>query len=105
MNAHPNSNGGDDSLPEVLQAVWPRHQVLDFFADLRAGANVDHVQVRSRNADGIEDRKTTLREAEALFTAGDAQAIQVKYRFDGEAWCDTVLPQADGAKVIRSRQL
>lgn len=104
MNGDPNSNATDDSVPEVLQAEWPRHQILTYFADLRAGADVDHVQVRSRGPQGIEDRKTTLQQADALFAAGDAQAIQIKYRFDGEAWCDTLLPQADGTKVIRIRQ-
>lgn len=105
MTTDPDDGSESESLPEVLQAEWPRHQVLTYFGDLTAGAEVDHVQVRSRGPDGIEDRKTTLRQAETLFTAGDAQAIQIKYRFAGEAWCDTLLPQADGAKVIRSQQL
>lgn len=104
MNADPNFDATAGSLPEVLQADWPRQQVMTLFAELKAGAEVEHVQVRSCGSQGTTDQKVTLDQAETLFAAGDAQAFQIRYRYDGETWCDTILPQTDGAKVIRYRQ-
>ncbi|MCA9134013.1 MAG: hypothetical protein KDA45_12690 [Planctomycetales bacterium] len=88
-------------LPELLQAHWQSEQVLALFADLSAAAEVEHVQIRSRGPQGIDDCQGTLAEAQSHFQAGTAQAIQIRYRYAGETWCDTLMPQADGVKIIR----
>lgn len=89
----------ENSLPEILQAEWARDQVMALFADLAAGAEVRHVQLRTADADAT----TGLAEAEAAFAAGRAQAIQVRYRFEGELWCDTIMPGDPTTKIIRNR--
>ncbi|WP_153555535.1 hypothetical protein [Roseimaritima sediminicola] len=86
-------------LPEILQAEWARDQVLQLFADLAAGADVQHVQLRS----SATDAAVALAEAQAAFAAGDAQAIQVRYVFEGEMWCDTIMPGNPTTKIIRNR--
>lgn len=89
----------DDSLPEILQAEWGRDQVLQLFDDLRDGAQVEHVQLKS----GQQDSHGSLSSARAAFDAQQAQAIQIRYRFQGETWCDTILPGDPTTKIIRSR--
>jgi hypothetical protein len=89
----------DEPLPEILQAEWARDQVLQLFADLCAGAEVQQVQLRSATTDAA----VTLETAQAAFAADQAQAIQVRYIFEGEVWCDTILPGNPTTKIIRNR--
>ncbi len=89
----------EPELPELLQAEWSRDQVLQLFIDLATGAEVQHVQLRI----GAEDRQGTLAEAESAFIENLAKAIQVRYRFEGEFWSDTILPGDPTTKIIRNR--
>lgn len=87
-------------LPEILQAEWAKDQVMQLFADLAAGADVRHVQLKSSTTDGT----VPLAVAEAAFATDEAQAIQVLYEFDGELWCDTIMPGTPTTKIIRNRR-
>ncbi|MCH5375578.1 MAG: hypothetical protein JJ992_16530 [Planctomycetes bacterium] len=82
-----------------MQAQWPREQILALFADLAAGADVQHVQLRTESS----DRTVSLQEAEAAFVNGQARAIQVRYRFEGELWSDTLMPGDPLTTIIRNR--
>jgi hypothetical protein len=86
-------------LPEILQAFWARDQVLQLFAELAAGAVVQHVQLKSATTDDT----VPLAAAESAFIADEAHAIQVRYQFEGEVWCDTILPGNPTTKIIRTR--
>lgn len=88
-----------EKLPEILQAEWAKDQVLQLFDDLRDGADVQHVQLKSTTTDAA----VTLAEARQSFAAGHAQAIQVRYVFEGEMWCDTIMPGDPTTKIIRNR--
>ena len=89
----------DEPLPELLQANWPREQILALFADLAAGAVVQHVQLRTE----ASDQTVSLQEAEAAFSSGQARAIQVRYEFEGELWSDTLIPGDPETTIIRNR--
>lgn len=89
----------DEPLPELLQAQWPRDQILALFADLAAGAIVQHVQLRTDSS----DQTVSLQEAEAAFASGRARAIQVRYEFEGELWSDTLIPGDGVTAIIRNR--
>ncbi len=94
----------NEPLPEILQAEWAKDQVLQLFADLAAGADVQHVQLKSHATDGAAtDGTVPLATAEAAFVADEAQAIQVRYVYAGEMWCDTIMPGTPTTKIIRNR--
>lgn len=86
-------------LPEILQAEWAKDQVLQLFADIAAGAEVQHVQLKSASTDAT----VQLSVAEAAFAADQARAIQVRYIFEGQLWCDTIMPGSPTTKIIRNR--
>ncbi len=92
MNEH-------EPLPELLQAEWARDQIMALFADLAAGATIQHVQLRTQSTDQV----ATLAEAKAAFVAGQAKAIQVRYVFEGELWSDTIIPGDPTTSIIRNR--
>lgn len=89
----------DQQLPELLEAHWPREQVLALFDDLAAGASIQHVQLRTKSSDSTADL-ATAREA---FSANQALAVQVRYHFDGEDWSDTIMAGTETCKIIRNR--
>lgn len=93
----------DETQPDLWQADWQPEQVLALFADLAMGADVQHVQIRCPGEHGVDDRAATLGEAQAMFAEGQAQAIQIRYRFEGESWSDTIMPAPGHASVIRCR--
>lgn len=89
----------DVPLPEILQAEWAKDQVLQLFEDLSVGADVQHVQLKSDSTDAT----VGLAAAQTAFASGTAQAIQVRYSFEGEMWCDTIMPGTPTTKIIRNR--
>ncbi len=89
----------NEPLPELLQAEWPRDQIMALFADLAAGAIIQEVQLRT----GSSDQAVSLADAEASFVADQARAIQVRYLFEGELWSDTIIPGDPNTKIIRNR--
>lgn len=89
----------NENLPEILQAEWSSDQLMQLFADLAAGARVEHVQLRTDALDGL----VTLSQARDAFASGTARAIQIRYEFEGEMWCDTILPDEPTTKIIRTR--
>lgn len=89
--------------PEVLEAQWDLEQVERLFDDLHQGAEIQHVQVRTTSDRGAQDRVATLGEAQGLLQGGQAKAIQVRYRFDNQNWCDTLMIEPAAVRVIRTR--
>jgi len=101
--AHHTPDDDSADLPELLEGVWPRGRILELFEDLHLGAEVSHVQLRERTAEGVQDHTTSLDQARDSFETGAAQAIQIRYTFEEETWCDTLMPQGNATKVIRTR--
>jgi hypothetical protein len=89
--------------PDVLEAHWDHEQVVTFFQDLGLAAQVEHVQVRSMADGKPTDRAVSLHEAQQLFVSQQAKAIQIRYRFELEPWCDTLMVLPDGVKIIRTK--
>ncbi|TWU62197.1 hypothetical protein [Crateriforma conspicua] len=89
----------NEPLPEILEAEWAKDQVLQLFTDLSAGADVRHVQLKTPEMDA----EVPLPMAEAAFGRDQATAIQVRYVFESEMWCDTIMPGNPTTKIIRTR--
>ena len=96
-------SGEPEPQAEVLEAFWSREQAAQFFADLEQHAEVHRVQVRASNSSAAsQDGESTLVEANQLLRDNLAQAIQVYYKFEGKAWCDTLFPSEDSIRVVRT---
>lgn len=91
--------------PDVLEAIWDREQIEALFADLAAGATVTHVQVRTSAAGPPSDAAVSLDEAKQLFDERRALAIQIRYDFQRQQWCDTLMVLPVGVRIVRTRQL
>jgi hypothetical protein len=100
------SDSHDPSAP--LEAEWDREKVYALFDDLQQAAvakqaEIHHVQVRTSSPSTAKDCQATLEEARRLLDSGEARAIQIRYSFDDESWCDTLMVFPDVIRVIRTR--
>lgn len=91
--------------PEIFEAHWDREQVKDLFNELRSGAEVIHVQVRTMSANGLENHAVTLDQAQQLLDDGGAKMIQIRYHFEGQGWCDTLMVMPQEIRIIRTRDV
>jgi len=93
----------DHHQPEVLEAHWDRVQVHALFDDLKQGAEVSHVQVRSTSSNNRPaDATVTLDQAREMLDDNLAKAIQIYYEYDGKSWCDTLMPTSDTIHIVRT---
>jgi hypothetical protein len=92
-------------LPELRQGELDATQLDTLFADLRQGAEVDHVQVRGGPGSPRGDRVVSLDEARQLLRQERTPAVQIRYRYDGQSWCDTLLAHPGGVRLIRTKSL
>ena len=93
-----------DARPE-LQTLWQATlddgTLAQLFADLGAAAEVLSVQAKADPRRPAAADPLTLAAARDRLTAGDARAVQVRYRYDGCEWTDTVLRVPGGYRLVR----
>lgn len=70
------------------------------FADLEACAEILAV-IPKAGPGYVSPRTISLQAGRNQFAAGQLRGLQVRYRFQGTEWWDTLLPEADGARVTR----
>lgn len=98
-----NNTNEESEAPEILEASWNPDQVVTLFEELKIGATVKHVQVRTESNSRSLDCESTLEDAQRQFQEGVVKAIQIKYEFDGQLWCDTMMIDGIVTRIIRSR--
>lgn len=103
------TESGPNDLPqEVYHDDWSVEQIEQLFLDLAEGAEVEHVQLKRKSESGatrsdpIADQQVSLREASDAFQRGDAIAIQIRYRFEGQVWCDTLMVREQDVRIVRT---
>jgi hypothetical protein len=87
----------DEPSPQPLQVEWDRRRVMALFDDLAAGAEIQQVQLRTLSV----NRSVSLPDAVVAFADGAALAIQIRYRYEGSLWCDSIFPGDPFTKIVR----
>lgn len=89
-------------LPALQQAALDPTTLDQLFADLTACTQVLAVVPRHAARTMIVERSISLADAHAAFRAGTLRGVQIRYRYDGREWNDTLLPTPDGgARLVR----
>lgn len=94
---------GDPSLPELHQSIIDNETVVCLFRDIAACTQVIEVLPRYASQQLIEDRSVSLDQGRQLLMEGQARAVQIRYRYDGAEWWDTLIRQPNGVKIVRIR--
>ena len=71
------------------------------FEDLEALAEIAEVHVKGAPTRHAQDRGVGLREALDLLLAGRVRGAQVVYEYGGRTWCDTIIRQPAGHRLVR----
>ena len=84
-------------LPELWDSLLEDDALHQLISDLQNHADILNVQEKQSAFDYSQSGTTAF---DRLRT-GLTHAMQIYYRYDGKAWCDTIMKQAQGYKLIR----
>lgn len=90
-------------VPMMVEGDIDAATLRQLFADLLASATI--LVVREKGAPQAYTLAEELTSDVALsrLISGDARAVQIRYRFDGHEWTDTILSMRGGFRVVRCR--
>jgi hypothetical protein len=95
---------GAPALPERFVSIIEAAEAERILADIARHAELLSVTVKAGEATHAAASGPTLEAARAFLAAGTLHGMQLRYRFDGEAWTDTFLRQGTGAfRLVRMR--
>jgi hypothetical protein len=93
---------------EPLPAIWDKlldATTLDqYFKDLATHAEIISVQEKQSPTEYVQENTMDLSVVREKMISGTTRAVQIRYRFEEQEWCDTLMCQASGVKLIRMVQ-
>jgi ferredoxin-type protein NapG len=88
-------------LPELHAGELDEIGLRALFRDLHSLADVEEIRVKRGAERRAGEAAPSLRDALGLLLGGQVRGVQIRYRYRGEAWCDTVLAAPGGHRVVR----
>jgi hypothetical protein len=85
----------------MSDAVLDREQLAALFRDYQACVGGVNIIVKRGPGFVIGGAPPTLLEAEQLLTTGAARGLQIRYTYDQVQWLDTLMPVANGIRLVR----
>jgi hypothetical protein len=90
-------------MPDTWNGLISEETFHQFIADLGQYAQAVSVREKCHPTKLARDGTSDLATAQKHLLDGSAFSIQVRYFFDGEAWCDTLFQTIDGIRLVRMR--
>jgi hypothetical protein len=90
-------------VPLMVEGLIDPPTLTRLFADLASAATVLGVREKGGPAEYATNDEMPPATALERLLAGAARAVQVRYRYDGHEWTDTVLATPAGFRVVRCR--
>jgi hypothetical protein len=90
-------------IPLLVEGRIDPPTLRQFFADLESAAALIGIREKGAPEDLAGMEELPMAVARARLLAGAARAVQIRYRFDGHEWTDTVIAQDTGFRVVRCR--
>lgn len=89
-------------MSPVYEGMLDATALAALLTDLDTQAEVLDVFVKAGPRSATSAVHTPLRSAFAALESGETSAIQVRYRFAGEEWRDTLLRTPAGVRLVRA---
>jgi hypothetical protein len=93
-----------EPLPTIWDKILDSATLDQYFKDLAAHAEMISVQEKQSPTEYVHENTMDLSVAREKVMSGNARAVQIRYRFDEQEWCDTLIRKASGVKLIRMLQ-
>lgn len=93
-----------EPLPTIWDKLLDLSTLDQYFKDLATHAEIISVQEKQSPTEYVHENSLDLSVAREKVMSGEARAVQVRYRFEEQEWCDTLIRQASGIKLVRMLQ-
>ena len=91
----------DPALPRVQSSVLDAETLVALFEDLERSAEMLSVLVKARPGTLASTQGCSLARARDLLQQRGALGVQLRYRFQGSLWADTLMVQGDEVRLVR----
>ena len=99
----PRPHGEGPPVPPMWQADLDAGALEQLFADLTAAAEVLSVRGKGGAGRHASAEPLTLASARERLASGGIAGVQIRYRFEGREWIDTLLRVGRGCRLVRCR--
>ncbi len=92
----------DEALPQLQRALLDRETLDQLFFDLGAATELREIVLKGASTLHADDmRKPTLDDARHLLLSRQVIGVQLRYRYGGSEWWDTLLHTPEGVELVR----
>lgn len=91
----------EPKLADLTEGMLDGPTLFALLDDLEACATVLDVIVKGGATSRTDAKTWGLREAAELLTSGQTHGIQIRYRYEGAEWRDTLLWTPGGVRIVR----
>lgn len=93
----------DRTLPELSEALLDAETLDALLRDLAELTAVDEVLLKGAPQAMATEAQRDVRSIGPLLTGRQLRGAQVRYRYEDQNWCDTLLATDSGVKLVRIR--
>ena len=97
------SDQSNEPLPEMTEALLSDDELAALVRDLQALTEVDEIILKTGPGSADDLSQPTLDEAAQLLLERCVRGVQIRYRYDDALWMDTLMPVAEGTRLVRIR--
>lgn len=92
---------GDPQLPALSEALLDPAILDQLLADIASCAQLLEVVVKGGSQRRASGARADLEEARRLLAGGEIRGLQLRYRFEGVEWWDTLMRAPEGIRLVR----
>ncbi len=90
-------------FPPLHEATLAPDELRRLFADIERHGQQVQIMVKGSARGRASGDAVTLARARSIIEEQAARGVQIRYRYDGADWWDTLIPGADGVRLVRVR--
>lgn len=90
-------------LPDLHQATIDSATLDQLFRDIQEHADVTDVIPKFTQRGYVPEGPISLEEARKLLHSQSARGVQIRYRYEGSDWWDTIMTATPGYRLVRIR--
>jgi hypothetical protein len=88
-------------LPYLQDGALTREQLLVVVGDIEAGTEILAVNIKRQQRAHSDEQPVTLSSALEQLLEGTVSGLQVRYRYQGREYWDTLLRAQSGYRIVR----
>ena len=95
----------EDRFPALNDAVLDIEKLTALFRDYRECTVIGEILAKPGPGYVPTGSQPSLGQAEELLQTRAVRGVQIRYRYGESNWCDTLMPVADGIRLVRIQEL